>query len=96
MSELDEPRKLAEYAKRAGLDLFEFLNSQQWLTTPKRIKRIELERLWDLQRSMERWDAPAYLRRIDRLGPWTPQQMLTAVQLYITEYIAALVIGEVD
>lgn len=94
MSELDEPRALAAYAKRAGLDLFEFLERQGWLATTSATRRVEVERLRDLQRSMQRWDAHEYLRRVDRNGPWSPQQMLEAIHLYIEDYITAVIRGE--
>lgn len=93
MENLTTARLMVRYAREAGLDVCEYLDARALLLTPTRTRQLRVQVLEELQRSMDKWEAHEYLRRINRDGPWTPQQMLEAVRLFMSEYISAEIEG---
>ena len=84
---LDNPRHIAERARRNGRDVIEALDVSGVLLTKEREHRIIMEALNELRRDMSQWSASEYLRRVNKTTSPTPRNMYDAIMGYLNDYI---------
>lgn len=77
-------------ARREGRDEIEALHREGLLLTPGLEKKLKLEALKAFRQSFEGWAPREYLRKVTKPPNWTPDDMHTAIRMYLNEYIKAV------
>jgi len=76
-------------AHKRGADSAEDLDRRGMLLTARRGKQIQANTLHRFAEELRQWRPDELLRKV-HTGPWTPAEMLTAVHMFLDEYMQAL------